>query len=69
MRHFAALATSSVVDAWFNPMGDVLTNAKAWPSLYVKGYRDWKHATKAKKDFPKHADSKDHLACCVKWND
>jgi len=25
MRHFAALATSSVVDAWFNPMGDVLT--------------------------------------------
>jgi len=51
MRHFGTLAASSVVDACFNPRG-------TW-------YRDWKHATEAKKGFPRHADSKDHLSCCV----
>ena len=35
----------------------------------LKGYRDWKHATEAKKGFPRHADSKDHLACCVMWKE
>ena len=35
----------------------------------LKGYRDWKHATEAKKGFLRHADSKDHLACCVMWKE
>jgi len=33
----------------------------------LKGYRDWKHATEAQEGFPRHAHSKDHLACCVMW--
>jgi len=33
----------------------------------LKGYRDWKHATEAKKGFPRHADSRDNLACCIMW--
>jgi len=35
----------------------------------LKGYRDWKNATETKKGFSKHADSKDHLACCVMWKE
>ena len=27
------------------------------------GYRNWKHATEMKRDFSKHAASKEHLAC------
>ena len=33
MRHFATLAASSVVDAWFNPRGDVLTKPLRWKGI------------------------------------
>jgi len=48
----------------FQPQGRRVDQA-----FTLKGYRDWKHATEAKKDFPRHADSKDHLACCVMWKE
>jgi len=39
------------------------------PAFARNGYRDWKHATELHKGFPKHAASKEHLACYSTWKE